>query len=1696
MEILQEPSITLERTNKPIVRPTITINPIGHVLLTSRILVPRESPAINPMHILFYHFRIIDVNIGMIQRLNTSKDGEELWSRVQEFTGEDVLSRKVRYVANIMQPENFQPKLRDTVLFQVAHINNINEQAILELPVSFDRIGLNLTRNEPLTIFQTLKATTVSASHENCITRWNLEAQASPCDLRANIYFTITKMPKHGHIYLLKGSIDKVYLGVGSVFQQSDVNLGQLFYKFRRVIDDWSSATMRIDKGLIYVKDEFRFRIHVHSYRPSMEHVFNIDILENSDEPSTSTSVMNLPLHFRKQVGVIHKSGVLVLQSPLIEVKESRCLKLPNFNFKSSPTFEYMIEVLSKPHSGMVHILKPDGACSINTNVLPVSLLSKGMLVYVQDGSYNLNDEFKFRIICHDTRGLFESVADDQLESRLLILKQMIRGIPPIGNPFTEIFHIRVQPGTYLLPEIDLQLYDGRFLAKIPKDFTRPQNRLYLSCPQTDSSDDCTGGYITEQGKGALLSTIALSTSSQRIFTLLPQKTGTFCARCFVSDGLYSFHKEVRNSYFKMVVDLQREVSVSTTINGTTFIFFKMAHSEDVKPEDIFVRVVRAPTSSGCILLDNRVTDKFDYAAVLRYRVLYWQCKPIRRRLFGISDLGEMQTATLLNSTLSVEKFDALSLEVTSLTPQGDKWSGRVDVKVKLIMSDLSSLDEFQMHPSIQTPLIRINTDPLLMVLGNPKVFEVRISLSPIQLRDILPRHVIDLPQGAFYKVLEVPCQCKLVMFVSRMRVDNVMTFSSSDLMEGRVYLIPSKNCGKETVDSQLDLLQQVTNTRGITQQQPLRIRINISPRRHSISISGIIKGEVETRVPRQKIVFFVLVRGVPVHLVRFEPPQVWRGSVVEISSPHLAAQLTAAYVDLEAKDYIPIEYRIKSLQGGVISSSASEVVPISVFTDQDIRQRRVIFHHDEKSPDAFFKLTLVHGDYESPVHQFSIGIKSVKNLSFKINQIVGHEDSLTKVSITNINAFLVLDNNETYDLIRACEHGGLQVSYKVLSTQASCNFVLRMDYSNSTLRTDSFTQCDIYRGQVQISCGAETPSTIPLLLKAQAIEPISSTIRRTIYNSDTLKLTVVIREGVDGVSRKIAHVNAENPEGLNFEKIMMYDAGYTGYQVSFPMESSVYVMKSLPIYGDILCDSKMMKIGDALCKSPVYKPKGGAGILDKISFESEIDGAIYTITKFPTFGGVYLNGSLTRLFSSSLLEKCEIFYERNIDYLSDFTRDHFHVVVCTDWPECRADPLALEFQVDAIPEEKRVVFRDIVYDPQKKDTPIEIGEKSVGHDTFLLALEPKFGRILSDNVEILKLDSIYFSNDRISYYRTEKNISNDEFILQRHQPPLVMIFRVISGPLIRFKTLYVPHGKEFALNARMIDLLPLLASINRLKKNGFIDTNVSLQQALRFSVSRSTSIGKFTKSQEEEQETDELRFTYKELSDEVVKFKNYDNITVRTTSEDIKVSIVAPMFLAPQKIPIKISIMSTQYNVQDNILLSDFVDEIGTIDSPVGTPIYGFTQRESDNLKIWFAIAIGIVCFIVCIFVTAAYFYLRRWRNQRRIQARCTTEPIVYVDSYQPKSSRLTDRENESLPSPIMLVPLSVIGSQSTNLQTSSEAVLTDQIVHWERQNIKQNIPVASFYVIRGEAIAEDEETGTHPTPCIVSKTSPTTIP
>ncbi|VDO06289.1 unnamed protein product [Rodentolepis nana] len=576
---------------------------------------------------------------------------------------------------------------------------------------------------------------------------------------------------------------------------------------------------------------------------------------------------------------------------------------------------------------------------------------------------------------------------------------------------------------------------------------------------------------------------------------------------------------------------------------------------------------------------------------------------------------------------------------------------------------------------------------------------------------------------------------------------------------------------------------------------------------------------------------FFLLVRGIPVYLIRVKPAQIWWSSIAEISPSYLASQTTAIYEDLEVSDFSRIEYRIRGLKGGLISSSASEVIPVSTFTNEDIQQHRVVFYHDGKSFSAGFKFSLIYGNYESAAHDFNIEVKAVTNLSLKLNPIVGQIDFFRDVSMTNINSLLILADKQSYDLTRACKTGGLQVEFKVMDAQPHCFFVAKRatNIYTSTLQTSTFTQCDIYSGHVLISCPKSTQIKTSLSLKAQVIDSISSNHQRIIYVSEIRKIEVVILEKYAETSRRIAIAKSDGSTSLRLDDIRMYGIGYTVYQ---PTRSCAYVLKSLPHYGDLLCDDRVVKVGDTVCKSLVYKYIGGSGMLDKFSLEvfpnskegtqsatvnvpviihrgdtlnmsklgtkkpirvtmndtfvplnadliGHINGAIYVITKFPVYGDIYFNESKITSFSSQLLNRGEIYYLRNENYLSDFTSDIICIAICDDWPECQINDMIIEIQIAAFPVETKIIYQNIYYNSQNRSIPVRIEQRPPGKEAFIITLKPNIGQLLHDNFEVVEISSLEISNNGLSYYRPKWNTSNDEFVLKQMRPPVTMIFRV-----------------------------------------------------------------------------------------------------------------------------------------------------------------------------------------------------------------------------------------------------------------------------------------------------------------------------
>ncbi|KAL5111877.1 hypothetical protein TcWFU_003969 [Taenia crassiceps] len=754
---------------------------------------------------------------------------------------------------------------------------------------------------------------------------------------------------------------------------------------------------------------------------------------------------------------------------------------------------------------------------------------------------------------------------------------------------------------------------------------------------------------------------------------------------------------------------------------------------------------------------------------------------------------------------------------------------------------------------------------------------------------------------------------------------------------------------------------------------------------------------------------------------------------------------------------------------------------------------------------------------------------------------------------MTNINTIIQLDGSTTFNLIRACDYGGLHVLFTITNSQiSSCYFVRGKDMENSSItsRTNSFSQCDIYHGRIQLVCPSGTAERAVLYLKGQLLNPISTTTKQIIHVSEAIKVNVLICENDSSDRGEIIGITPGYSQELHLTNVKMFVAGSTPYQLK---DNAVLVLKSPPIYGDVFCEHKKVQIGDTVCKAPVYKLTGCGGILDTVSLEvlanadgassstiltmpiivrrdnlsfktmdppaaaevkksvrmamteswitlsskdlNKIEGAMYTLIDGPIYGGLYLGDTQIRSFRASHLDQFVILYRRNDKHTFDVLQDTFHLVICAGWPECFPNAQIIHVQIDMFPIEEKIIFRDILHTPSKSGVPVTFGQRTRMCGSFRLTFKPILGVLLLENVEIVRTDSKFFPQDRISYYRSEWNTSMDEFAFEQVQPPTIVVFRVITQPLIQFKTLHIIHGKEFVLDTRFLDISTLQASTERLKSEGLLKTSSSLKKALYFEFPQKTPVGRFFKSSPTDDKAGLLCFTYKELVEGDVKFQAFPNASIHTTSEGIKVGVFAPMFMAPQSVPIEITIISGQYNVQNNILLSDFVDESGSMqsqsDSSSGTPI----SRESESLKIWFATAIGIVCGIVCIFVTVAYFLLRRWRSKQRIQTRLFPNQTMHTDATPPKSApgmQLAGQIDDQLSSPAMPVPLSAF--EIGKAHPHAKVILsTDQGTSWSGQKSRWTAPSPTLCFLHAETAVQVSDECRHSKSCIFSQTMAT---
>ncbi|VDM34670.1 unnamed protein product [Hydatigera taeniaeformis] len=653
---------------------------------------------------------------------------------------------------------------------------------------------------------------------------------------------------------------------------------------------------------------------------------------------------------------------------------------------------------------------------------------------------------------------------------------------------------------------------------------------------------------------------------------------------------------------------------------------------------------------------------------------------------------------------------------------------------------------------------------------------------------------------------------------------------------------------------------------------------------------------------------------------------------------------------------------------------------------------------------------------------------------------------SFAEVSMSNINTVIYLDDSIAFNFIRACEIGGLHVLFTIMNSQiTSCYFVQRKELENSsvTLRADSF------------------------------------------------------------------------------------------YQL---MENAIVMLKAAPLHGDLLCQHKKVLIGDTLCHTPVYKLTNFGSFLDAITLEAmpkagkiastviltmpiivrrgnwsfktlnspikgvtkhirmamnevwmpltskhleKIEGAVYTLLTLPAYGGIYLNEVQIQSFRAFHLDQELILYHRSYKHIFDILQDEFHLLVCTDWPECYFNVQIIHIQVDLFPVEAKTIFYDL-------QSPLSDCSRCVSFKpdhrlagTLQLTLKPTLGVVMLEGVEIEQINSKYLSQYHLSYYRRDWNMSNDEFAFEQIQPPITFIFRVLITPLVKFKTLFVTLGKELILNARLLDISSLQHSTERLKKEGFVRADLSLKKALQFDFPLRTSVGSFVRSTSIDPKGSRLQFTFKELLDGGIKFQPLSNTSIQL-SESIEIHVLASMFMAPQQVTVKITIISGEYNIQNNILLSDFVEDAASVLPSNELPSSPPYPRESESLKIWFAIGIGIVCGIVCVLVTIAYFLLRRWRRKERIQTQIFPHPIMHVECMPPKVTTRSPPDADQLPPSGMAIPLTVVKAHKAIPQTKSrlliEAVPSEEDACWSRQKLSHNVSSSTLCFLPPGVVVQDE--------------------
>nr|VZI01867.1 unnamed protein product [Spirometra erinaceieuropaei] len=149
------------------------IKPVSSLVLSAQNILPMNGSTFSPFDILQYHFRVLNIDVGVIERFSSeffpNASRLDTWVETNEFSGREVDSGHVRYTGNIVQSPEPSATVTERVILHAVDTDQ-RRQANLILRINFIRINLKVVASGPLFVFRQPKNTLRNMFKVSCST--------------------------------------------------------------------------------------------------------------------------------------------------------------------------------------------------------------------------------------------------------------------------------------------------------------------------------------------------------------------------------------------------------------------------------------------------------------------------------------------------------------------------------------------------------------------------------------------------------------------------------------------------------------------------------------------------------------------------------------------------------------------------------------------------------------------------------------------------------------------------------------------------------------------------------------------------------------------------------------------------------------------------------------------------------------------------------------------------------------------------------------------------------------------------------------------------------------------------------------------------------------------------------------------------------------------------------------------------------------------------------------------------------------------------------------------------------------------------------------------------------------------------------------------------------------------------------------